>query len=101
MINLNKDELWKNFLEILSTRISDISFNTWFKETKLVDIKDGKLIIQVPMTFHKKYLNDIYYDVIEDIINNITGTNYDLEFVVEEELEKLETNVENNDKIHK
>ena len=88
MRKLNKDELWSSFLEILSTRIATVSFNTWFKDTKLVDMTDGKLVIQVPMTFHKKFLNDNYYDLIEEIINSITGTNYDLEFVIEEELEQ-------------
>ena len=72
---MNTEEIWKNFLDIISTRIATVSFNTWFKETKLVDINNGKLIIEVPMTFHKKFLNDNYYDLIEEIITNITGTN--------------------------
>ena len=101
MRNLNNNELWKNFLEILSSRIATVSFNTWFKETSLVDIKDGKLIIKVPMTFHKKFLNDNYYELIEDIINSITGTNYDLEFVVEEDLETIETTPEQTNNINK
>lgn len=99
---MNNDELWTNFLNILSTRIATVSFNTWFKETKLVDIKNGKLIIEVPMTFHKKFLNDNYYDLIEEIISSITGTNYDLDFVVEDEIEPVsDNNVENNENIHK
>ena len=98
---MTNEEIWTEFLKILSTRIANVSFNTWFKETKLINIKNGKLIIQVPMTFHKKFLNDNYYDLIEEIINSITGNNYDLEFVVEEELEKIESNVENNEDIHK
>ncbi len=98
---MSNEEIWNNFLEIISTRIATVSFNSWFKDTKLLDIKNGKLIIQVPMTFHIKFLNDNYYDLIEEIINSITGTNYDLEFVIEEELEKIETNVENNNNIHK
>jgi len=98
---LNNDELWKSFLDILSTRIATVSFNTWFKDTSLVDIKDGKLIIKVPMPFHKKFLNDNYYELIEEIINSITGTNYDLEFMIKEDLEAIDTNVENTNEIHK
>ena len=98
---MSNEEIWNNFLEILSTRIATVSFNTWFKETKLINIKNGKLTIEVPMTFHKKFLNDNYYDLIEEIINSITGTNYDLDFVVEDELEKVDTNVEKEENIHK
>lgn len=78
--------LWTNFLDVLKTKISTVSFNTWFKETKLLKKESSKLTIQVPMTFHKKFLNDTYYDLIDEIIVGITGNNYDFEFIVEEEL---------------
>ncbi len=89
---MSNDELWNSFLEIIKPRIQDISYDTWFRDTKLIDIKDGKLIIKVPMTFHKQFLITNYSEFIEEIINNITGTNYDLEFVVEEDLVALEDN---------
>ena len=98
---MSNDELWNNFLNVLATRVTTISFNTWFKDTKLIDIKNGKLIIQVPMPFHIKFLNDNYYDLIVEIISSITGTNYDLEFIIEEELELQNDNVEKEDVIHK
>jgi chromosomal replication initiator protein len=100
---LSNEELWNNFLEILSGRIATVSFNTWFKETKLINIKDGKLIIKVPMTFHKKFLNDNYYELIEEIINMITGTNYDLEFVIDDEIDNFNINTSNekSEKNHK
>ena len=53
------------------------------------------------MPFHKKFLNDNYYELIEEIINSITGTNYDLEFMIKEDLEAIDTNVENTNEIHK
>lgn len=96
---MSNDELWNSFLEIIKPRIQDISYDTWFRDTKLIDIKDGKLIIKVPMTFHKQFLITNYSEFIEEIINSITGTNYDLEFVVEEDLAALEdsnTNVKTN-----
>lgn len=93
---MNNDLLWNNFLEVLRSKISTVSFDTWFKDTKLINIKEGKLIIQVPMTFHKKFLNDTYYDLIEEIINLITGTNYELDFIVEDDIEPVEIlNVDN------
>jgi chromosomal replication initiator protein len=92
---MSNDELWNSFLNILKTRISDISYETWFKDTSLIDIKDGKLIIKVPMTFHKQFLNNNYSELIEEIINSITGTNYDLDFVVEEDLASIDDNSAN------
>jgi chromosomal replication initiator protein len=87
---MSNDLLWNNFLDVIRSKISTVSFDTWFKDTKLLNIQNGKMIIKVPMTFHKKFLNDTYYDLIEEIITNLTGTNYDLEFVVEEDIEPVE-----------
>ena len=70
----------------MDNNISSVSFDTWFKDTKLLKQDNCKLIIQVPMTFHKKFLNETYYDLIDEILASITGSNYDLEFVVEEEI---------------
>lgn len=78
--------LWDNFLNVLKSKISSVSFDTWFKDTKLLKQDNCKLVIQVPMTFHKKFLNETYYDLIDEIVTSLTGNNYDLEFIVEEEI---------------
>ena len=86
---MDNDLLWKNFLDVIRSKISSISFDTWFKDTKLLKQENSKLLIQVPMTFHKKFLNDTYYDLIDEIITGITGNNFDLEFVIEDEIKDL------------
>ncbi len=82
--------LWTNFLEVLKNQISSVSFDTWFKDTSLLKKDESKLTIQVPMTIHKQFLNDTYYDLIDEIITGITGNNFDLEFVIEEDIIKKE-----------
>ena len=89
---MSNDLLWTQFLDVIRSKISTVSFDTWFKDTKLLEVNNGKLKIQVPMTFHKKFLNETYYDLIEEVINSITGTNYELEFVVEDDLISNENN---------
>lgn len=91
---MSNEELWDNFLQVIHSRIQSISYDTWFKDTSLISSDNGKLIIKVPMTFHKQFLSNTYYELIEETINNITGINYELEFVVEEDLEKIEENNE-------
>ncbi|NLL01991.1 MAG: chromosomal replication initiator protein DnaA [Mollicutes bacterium] len=83
---MENNMLWENFLNVLKSKISSVSFDTWFKDTKLLKQDNCKLVIQVPMTFHKKFLNDTYYDLIDEIISGLTGNSYDLEFIVEEEV---------------
>ena len=85
---MNVDILWNNILSKIKEELTTLAFDTWFKDTKLYELKNGKAIIIVPMQIHKKHLADKYIDIIRDNINEVTGTNFEFEFVVEDELEK-------------
>ncbi|MGI6329438.1 MAG: chromosomal replication initiator protein DnaA [Bacilli bacterium] len=85
---MNQENIWKTFLKNIKTKIAPLSFDTWFKETKLHNIEEGKIIIIVPMNVHKKHLNDNYLDLIIETLNEVTGTNFEIEFILNEEIEK-------------
>ncbi|MDD2504956.1 MAG: chromosomal replication initiator protein DnaA [Bacilli bacterium] len=86
--------LWNNFLDVIKSKISSVSFDTWFKETKLIKNENNKLLIQVPMSFHKKFLNETYYDLIDEILVGITGNSFDLDFIVEEEIKDSDNEID-------
>jgi len=77
---------WDEFLSIIKTKLSSVSFDTWFKDTKISTITDDSIYIEVPMSFHKDFLNKNYYELIDEIISKLTGKNYDINFVVEEDI---------------
>ena len=85
---MNVDILWNKILSKIKEELTTLAFDTWFKDTKLYELKNGKAIIIVPMQIHKKHLADKYIDIINNSINDITETNFELEFVVEDEIEK-------------
>ncbi|MBR4617881.1 MAG: chromosomal replication initiator protein DnaA [Bacilli bacterium] len=87
---MNVDVLWQNFLNQIKEELSSLAYNTWFLDTKLYKLDNGKAIIIVPMQIHKKHMEDNYLDKIKDILNNITGTNFDIEFLLEDEIKELE-----------
>ena len=94
---MDNNLLWSNFLEVVKRKISTVSYDTWFKDTKILKQEEGKLLIEVPMSFHKKFLNDTYYDLIDEILNDLVGSSYDLEFVVEEDIIEEEKSEEKLD----
>lgn len=81
---------WDDILEVIHSKLNPLSYDTWFKETKLISIKNNTIQIEVPMEFHKKILNQTYYDLIEEIVSTVTGTSYDIEFLSAEEIKPLE-----------
>ena len=82
---MNEKQLWDKFLEVIKDKLSSISYDTWFKDTFIDRIEDNKIIVVVPMQLHKKNLNENYKDLINETINEITGTNFEFEFILEDE----------------
>lgn len=90
VIKLNVDIIWNNALKDIKEELSSLAFSTWFQGVTLKEIKDDTAIIVVPMAIHKRHLHDNYRDLIQDSLNKITGTNFELEFYLENEIEKFE-----------
>ncbi len=82
---MDVDELWKKFLEIIKNSISSLSYETWFKDTKLVTIRNNTAVIIVPMPVHKKHLMENYKDIIEKKFKQLTGTIFDFVFLLDDE----------------
>jgi len=82
--------IWNNFLDKIKDRISPLSFETWFKDTKLYSLKDNTATIIVPMSLHKKHLEENYKSDIEEIFNLLTGTNFTFDYKLDNEINEDE-----------
>ncbi len=90
-MDINK--LWNIFLDKIKTKISKISFDTWFADSKLYKIVDNKAIVVVSMHIQKKNLKENYNELIEEIFTEVSGSNFKFEYLLEEE---IENNIEIN-----
>lgn len=81
------ENLWQNFLDSIYKEINAASFHAWFHDLILLNLDRYKhqIKIQVPMEIHKKILGDNYYSLIEDTFFKLTGINFEIEFLLEEE----------------
>lgn len=95
---MNVDILWSNFLTQIKDELTSLSFDTWFKDTKLYKLENGKAYIIVPMPIHKKHLSDNYSDLIIQKLNDVTNTNFELIFLLNEEIESEESPPDNINK---
>ena len=89
---MNIDNIWNKFLDLIKVRLSSLSYNTWFSSSKLVELNEEHAIIVVPTIAHKKHLSESYMDIINEIFNSITGTNFNIEFLLNDEYEKSKLN---------
>ena len=81
--------IWSKFLEQIKEELNSLSYDTWFADTELYKLDQGKAIIIVPMPIHKNHLIDKYADIIINKLQEITGTNYELKLLLKEELEEI------------
>ena len=51
---MDLNNMWITFLDKIKKQISDIAYETWFSETKLIDISSGIAKVVVPYHIHKK-----------------------------------------------
>lgn len=91
---MNTDNLWNEFLDKIKERITPLSYDTWFKDTKLYKLDGGTATIIVPLALHKKHLEENYIDDIEETFNSITGTNFNFKFILENEINEATDNKE-------
>ncbi len=87
---MNIEDIWSGVLDLLKKEFSPISFSTWFGETQLYKITDDTIILQVPLSVHKKMFLSNYYDLISNAFMEVTGKVRDLECLLTSEIEELE-----------
>ena len=86
---MNYNIMWSNFLDKIKTKISTLSFETWFKDTSLFDINNGYLRVIVPMYIHKTHIKYKYKDIIDEILSLDIEDYKGVEYFLEDEINSL------------
>ncbi|PXV64544.1 chromosomal replication initiator protein DnaA [Halanaerobium congolense] len=90
------DHIWNKTLENIKEKITNPSFNTWFSETKAVmTTAENQLVLQVPNNFIQEWIESQYTDLIENILENLTGNKWTLILLTPKEVKKFKENKKN------
>ena len=82
---MDKVSVWNNFLGSIKTKLSDVLYNTWFKDLKLLTMNDKEIVIIVPYPVHKNQIINLYMDLIEETFLEITGCQHNIIICLEGE----------------
>ena len=85
---MDKAKVWEKFLEQMNLKVSAVSFNTWFKDLKLLTINEKDIVIIVPYLAHKNHIISNYMDIVEEIFLDILGIPHNLMFCLESEYQQ-------------
>lgn len=106
---MNLEELWNLTLNELEVQLSRANFATWFKNSRLVDRRDGTVYVSLPNHFAKEWVENKYQKNLLGVLRNFDSSARKIEFVVRtdnmkpapqkmtaEALEKFENRIELN-----
>lgn len=88
----DNSNIWSNILKKIKLELSSISYDTWFEDTNLYELKNGVAKIIVPYAMHKDHLANNYKELIKSKFIEEIGDNVELEFLIEEEIEENNNN---------
>ena len=69
---MNTHELWQAALGELELALSKANYTTWFRNTFISSYDDGRVVICVPNTFTKAWLEKKYHSPIVKSLQNVT-----------------------------
>lgn len=79
---MSKDELWQAVLAQIQLNISPANFATWFKNTRIIDLKDGEVAVSVPNAFAKEWLEQKYNKNILKILHGLDETIKEVKYLL-------------------
>jgi chromosomal replication initiator protein len=79
---LNTKQIWQAALGDLQLQLSRSEFDTWIKETTLVDLADNQAIIGTPNIFAREKLEGRYVNPIRDTLHTILGYPVNVQVVI-------------------
>src|SRR5215510_2822848 len=79
---MDAKQVWRAALGELQVSLSPANFETWLRDTQLVDVDDQRFRIAVPNGFAKDWLESRYRSLISQTLARIVGYSVQVEFVI-------------------
>ena len=80
---MDAKQVWRAALGELQVTLSPANFETWLRDTALVDVDDTRFRSSVPNGFAKDWLESRYRSLISQTLGRIVGYGVQVDFVVE------------------
>lgn len=79
------EEQWKKILSLIEPATSSVSFNTWFRDIKLISIEDNDLTLSVKNEFTMEILNTRYLGLLNSCITQVLHKEYSIHFILSDQ----------------
>src|SRR3989338_6251934 len=79
---MDTNEIWQAVLAQIQFQASPANFATWFQNTRILEKKDGGVVIATPNAFSKEWLENKYHKLICKILHTLDQEIKEVKYVV-------------------
>lgn len=88
------NDLWSKSLKEIEKRVSQQTFDTWFRPTSQRSASPGQIHVAVPSKFFRDWLSEHYLALIRESVNTAAGRTMSISWIVDETLTDTEVSPE-------
>jgi chromosomal replication initiator protein len=68
------ESMWNQCLSLIKDKVTESSFDLWFKPIKIEEINQGECVLTVPNRFFKEWIEDNYPQLVRDALEQVNST---------------------------
>ena len=86
------NDIWEAICQELKNKMTEISFNVWFKDLHPIEIRGGEIVLGIYSDYKKQIIESNYMHLLKPCIMEIMGIEMEIKIVVEDENGRILTN---------
>ncbi len=79
------NDIWTAISEQIRNKMPEVSFNVWFKDLRLLEIKQDNLILGIYSEYKKGILESTYMNILGSCVKEVMGIDMTIKIVVADE----------------
>ncbi|MCR4935583.1 MAG: chromosomal replication initiator protein DnaA [Oscillospiraceae bacterium] len=79
-------DIWDGILELLSSKLTPTSINTWFDKCQPIELRNGALVVHTPNVFKRDIIQQRFSQAIKDALRDLFSSDFDLIVLAGDEL---------------
>jgi chromosomal replication initiator protein len=92
---MQPSDIWEKSLSLIKDEVGDGVFELWFQPIRLISLKDGTAMFEVPNRFFKEWIEDYHPTIISDVIEQLISQRPEVKFRI---TEKQDTELKKEDR---
>ena len=79
------NDIWNAISEQIQSKMPEVSFNVWFKDLRLLEIKQDNLILGIYSEYKKGILESTYMNILCSCVKEVMGIDMNIQIEVADE----------------